>query len=236
MKKKHFLIFILNLLMGVTPSTAGLVANGTRIIFGSEINSKTVMLANANEYPVIVQVWVDKAEGVPTVSTPFSIFPAIFKLTEGERKGITILYDGAPLPDNKESLFWLNLYEVPPTVDGRKSPKVTLAMNTQMKLIFRPEKIKKNLKSHLTEVKFSDSKDRVILFNDSPFYVNIATVSDDTKFSDVKFEHKQDKTLAPFGKIEIIKSPSSTGKSVKSLSVEYYNDLGAISKFHSSSR
>ncbi|WP_016678677.1 fimbria/pilus periplasmic chaperone, partial [Yersinia pestis] len=38
---------------------AGLIAGSTRIIYQPELRERTLMLANTNDYPVVVQTWID---------------------------------------------------------------------------------------------------------------------------------------------------------------------------------
>ncbi|MFS1537390.1 MAG: fimbria/pilus periplasmic chaperone [Candidatus Phlomobacter fragariae] len=102
------------------------------------------LLANTNSYPVIIQSWVDYGEANPQTESPFLVLALIFHLPAQKIQAIRIVYNGDHLPDDRESVFWLNLYEIPPNLHdqalNQDSPKVNLTMNTQLKLFYRPGK------------------------------------------------------------------------------------------------
>ncbi len=123
---------------------AGILAGTTRVIYTEKDTEKTVMLVNTNAYPVFTQVWVDDGSNNPDFENPpFIVLPAVFHLLPKEIKAIRILYNKMPLATDRESVYWLNLYEIPPV---KKSSLVgnglNVAMNTQLKVFFRPKQLK----------------------------------------------------------------------------------------------
>ena len=51
---------------------AGLIASGTRVIYTEGTREISLMLANTNSWPVIVQSWVDDGSGNPAYTgAPF---------------------------------------------------------------------------------------------------------------------------------------------------------------------
>ena len=122
---------------------AGLMPEQTRLIFHEGQTQRSLMLANTNAYPVVVQTWVDNGEGnrAPENSVSAMIaLPSVFRLQPEALQGLRIVYDGSALPQDRESVSWLNLYEIPPAkVDAPAlSTRVAVAMNTQMKIFYRP--------------------------------------------------------------------------------------------------
>ncbi|SDT51074.1 P pilus assembly protein, chaperone PapD [Pseudomonas prosekii] len=122
---------------------AGLMPEQTRLIFHEGQTQRSLMLANTNAYPVVVQTWVDNGEGnrAPEDSVSAMIaLPSVFRLQPQALQGLRIVYDGSALPKDRESVSWLNLYEIPPAkVDAPAlSTRVAVAMNTQMKIFYRP--------------------------------------------------------------------------------------------------
>jgi len=127
-------------LLGVNPARAGLLAGATRVIVGEGQRDVSLMLVNTNDYPVIVQTWVDRGEADPQALSPFASLPPVFRLQPGARQGIRILLaDAQELPGDRESAFWLNLYEIPPTSNTPAADRLALAMNTQLKIFYRPK-------------------------------------------------------------------------------------------------
>lgn len=126
---------------------AGIVASSTRLIMTQQQPSLSVILANTNDYPIMVQTWIDDGSPDSTpekASAPFIPLPAVFRMQPGAVQGLRVINKQderlRALPADRESVFWLNLYEIPP-----KNPKilradvhVAMAMNTQMKVFYRP--------------------------------------------------------------------------------------------------
>ncbi len=122
---------------------AGLMPEQTRLIFHEGQAQRSLMLANTNPYPVVVQTWVDNGEGnrAPENSASAMIaLPSVFRLQPQALQGLRIVYDGSALPKDRESVSWLNLYEIPPAKADAPalSTRVAVAMNTQMKIFYRP--------------------------------------------------------------------------------------------------
>jgi len=120
---------------------AGILTEGTRVIYPDESNGRTLRIANTNPWPVLVQPWVDQGEGhLEAANAPFVVLPAIFRLDPSASQTLHILYTGAPLPEDRESLFWLNLHEIPPSDPGadEDQARLSLTFNMQLKLLYRP--------------------------------------------------------------------------------------------------
>lgn len=121
---------------------SGIMPASSRVIYHSAEREKTLMLVNTNDYPIVVQSWVDNGEGSPdAVTAPFVVIPPVFRLAAGSIQGLRIVYNHDPLPQDKESVFWLNLYEIPPGNSSNDPFHLTLAMNTQLKIFYRPEAV-----------------------------------------------------------------------------------------------
>jgi len=125
---------------------AGLLAEATRILYPAGASARTLTLTNTNAWPVVVQTWFDHGAGDPdaTPVPPFIATPAVFRLDPGGVQTLRIVHTGETLPAERESVYWLNLYEIPPAVAADASPddpdadRLDLAVNTQLKLFYRP--------------------------------------------------------------------------------------------------
>lgn len=62
-------------------------------------------------------------------------------------------------------MFWLNLYEIPPSQPTTPplASRVTLAMNTQMKIFYRPKALKGNAENAAEAVSFTLQKRRAAI-------------------------------------------------------------------------
>lgn len=119
----------------------GVTTEVTRIIVQAPAHESGVQLANLNAYPVIVQAWVDDGEllsGPDNSTAPIIALPAVFRLQPGGQRNLRLVYSGAPLPQDRESLFWLNLYEMPPQPQNTATDYLTITLRTQTKVFYRP--------------------------------------------------------------------------------------------------
>lgn len=128
---------------------AGMLVDKTRVIFHEGEDTQGINVMNINAYPAFVQVWVDTGDinnFTQSPDAPFVLIPPIFNLRADEVKSVKIIYDGKKLPADRESLFWINLYEVPAVKTGLTQRQYLLmSMKTQLKLIYRPKSLRDNV-------------------------------------------------------------------------------------------
>ena len=146
---KHFIAtacaVLVALCLYATGAEAGVVIGGTRVVFPASQGEVTVRLSNTSNHPALVEAWIDDGDvrSTPeTSNTPFLITPPLFRMEATRDQSLRILYvQGAkPLPTDRESLFWLNVLEVPPKPTGEAADRNTLqfAIRSRLKLFYRP--------------------------------------------------------------------------------------------------
>ncbi len=97
----------------------------------------------------MTQAWIDKgdARASPTsIEVPFTVTPPVARIDPGKGQTLRILYTGEPLAQDRESVFWLNVLEIPPkpTAEEADVNKLQLAFRSRIKLFFRPAGLKGN--------------------------------------------------------------------------------------------
>lgn len=224
-------LFLLLTLSTFNLSLAGIMAETTRLIFPAGATERSLMLANTNQYPVLVQTWVDNGDVNNTpekTDSPFIVIPAVFKMGAGEIRGIRVVFKTQQLPQDKESVFWLNLYEIPPTstqASGDKA-KLLVAMNTQMKIFYRPKSLTKKVDTIQDNLQFSLIKENDTLIlnchNDSAFYASFGSLKLLAAGKTYKPETKLDMMVAPFSTDKFI---FKTGPIAKGLQFDLEFDL-----------
>lgn len=185
MKKIACALLLLGGLLPAILAQAGIIASTTRVIFHEGDNEKGLMLLNTNDYPVVVQTWVDDGDvnADPEQSTaPFVSLPAVFSMQPNTIKGLRLIYNQQSLPADRESVFWINLYEIPPTrpVTPPQQPRVTMAMNTQMKIFYRPKAlVKKDGYTPMPAFSLQKEDNHYVLVcdNRSAFHLSFARIS-----------------------------------------------------------
>ncbi|MBB1201528.1 molecular chaperone [Enterobacteriaceae bacterium 89] len=155
--------------------------NTTRVVFNHGATQQTVSLVNDGDYPVVVQSWVDDGDpqkGPSQANVPFVVLPPVLKILPGERRELKIMTTGKGLATDRESLYWLNVYQIPPEV---KSPqageKVRLALRNQLKVLWRPKNIGVLTEKSINMLSFRYEDGMIHAVNDSSWNIILADVS-----------------------------------------------------------
>ncbi|HFH2546611.1 TPA: molecular chaperone [Klebsiella aerogenes] len=229
--------YALVLAFATLSAQAGIIASATRVIFNEGDTEKTLMLLNANSYPIVAQTWVDKGDVnvSPELSrAPFVPLPSVFSLQPSSLQGLRIVFTGTTLPEDRESVFWLNLYEIPPSQPNTPplTTRVTLAMNTQMKIFYRPKVLKGKEEQAAENIAFSLKKTPggILLscINHSPFYLSFAGLLLKSGHRKYPIRIENDMMTAPFSIRDYHLNEIPTPKISLPLSVEvsFINDQG----------
>lgn len=122
---------------------ASVVISGTRVVYPEKEREVTVKLTNEGDRPSLVQAWVDdgRVNALPDDSkVPFMLTPPLFRLDPKKGQSLRLIYTQEPLAQDKETLYWLNVLDVPPqAADDPDAPNLLqLAFRSRIKLFFRP--------------------------------------------------------------------------------------------------
>ena len=135
--KSTWMLFCL-LLAGV--AHAGILIDATRVIYPAGKREVTLALTSKAADPRLIQTWIDSGEeDTPpeAISAPFIIIPPIFRLNPNQGQSLRIIHTGGALPQDRESVFWLNVLEIPPKPDAR-SDHIQLTVRSRLKIFYRP--------------------------------------------------------------------------------------------------
>lgn len=132
------------LLMGVMslPAQAAIVLHATRVIYQAKDREASVKLENVSEQPVVVQSWLDEGNlqrDPGEIKTPFLLMPPMVRVEPGKGQTLRLMYTGEPLPNDRESVYYLNVLEIPPKVakvEGQNT--LNMALRTRIKVFYRP--------------------------------------------------------------------------------------------------
>ncbi|WP_353231748.1 fimbrial biogenesis chaperone [Pseudomonas helleri] len=164
---------------------AGIMPEQTRLIIHEGDSQRSLMLANTNTYPVVVQTWIDNGEGTQApenASNAMLALPSVFRMQPGAVQGLRIVYDGSPQPKDRESVSWLNIYEIPPTKTEvpLATTQVAVAMNTQMKVFYRPANLPSSPEKMAAALTFSIERRGngwvLLCHNPTPFHASFSSL------------------------------------------------------------
>ncbi len=235
-------IFLFVFLFMISTSLyASVIINGTRIIYNEKSKSKVVQLVNENKWPALVQVWLDKGdpnELPEDIKTPFAITPPIFKMLPNAGQNLRLTYLGDSLPKDRESIYYLNVLEIPPEKeDAIESNKNTMQIEirSRIKLFFRPTGI--GMPELLNEklifsFKKSTKGNALFIKNNSPWFITFQDVVIHDASNKMKLEGKM---VAPYSDV-ILNSDSGTGIpnafiNAKKISYSVINDYGGLDTY-----
>lgn len=181
----QFILFLLGFACVPTLLHAGILASQTRVIFLEGEREQTLMLANTNEYPILTQVWIDDGtNNADFEDTPFVVLPAVFQMQSKDVKGIRLIFNGMELAKDRESIYWLNLYEIPAVKKtDLDQDYLNLSMNTQLKVYFRPKVLKVlsieeiNRQLQLSYIDHGAQPAEMMLKNPTAFHVTAINLS-----------------------------------------------------------
>lgn len=210
-------------------STSGLAAinvDRTRIIMDSKQKSLSVVLTNENKRtPYLAQSWVEDDKGKRT--DLLLALPPLQRIDPGKKSQVRILQ--APgggiksLPQDRESLFWFNVREIPPEVSSDENV-LQLAMQSQLKLFYRPASVRK-ADGDTPETRLVVTRDNghAVLKNPTPYYITVAWLGPDRKYPLRGFDEPS--MVAPFSSLTL---KAELPVSLRSLSVGYIDDYGGL--------
>lgn len=198
-------------------------AEKTRVVFNSGSIAESLSLVNSEKEPVVVQVWTDN--GDPTVSpdqvhTPVVINPPVFKMKPGEIRNIRLLLVSAGgLPQDRESVYWLNIYQIPPNTETQHKgeKKIVLPLKIRMKVFVRPEKIGELQENDAQKLQFSIDHEpgnkTLLIQNPTPWHLTLSSLRSGktalpgvmvAPFTSERVEIPADKTLADKVEYDVI--------------------------------
>ncbi|MEB6377365.1 fimbria/pilus periplasmic chaperone [Leclercia adecarboxylata] len=134
------LLASLLIMPGVSAVQAGIIIGGTRLIFDGSKKEAALNVKNPDDSPYLVHSWID-ALSDSAQKPPFIITPPLYRLDKGQQNVERIVLTGA-LPQNRETLFWLNIKSIPSATTAENS--LQIAVKTRIKLIYRPTSLKRS--------------------------------------------------------------------------------------------
>ncbi|BFI97348.1 MAG: molecular chaperone FimB [Rhodanobacter sp.] len=228
---------LLALVIGSGPVQASVVIAGTRVVLPSQPGEVTIRLTNDSDHPALVEAWIDAGNlnSTPdTANSPFLITPPLFRMDPHKDQSLRIIYTqgSQTLPADRESLFWLNVLEVPPKPSGQQNADrnyLQFAIRSRLKLFYRPtglpgDALKAPDKLVFKAVGGSDAALEV--HNPTPYYITISRLS---LGSDGKAIDGANGMVAPFGDLRLpLKHLAHAPASGTPVAFATIDDYGAV--------
>ncbi|ASW02136.1 fimbria/pilus periplasmic chaperone [Paraburkholderia aromaticivorans] len=184
---------------------ASVTIGGTRVVYPLEQREVTVKLDNDSKAPSLVQVWIDdgNTDAKPgEIKVPFVITPPIFRMDAKKAQTLRVMYTGEPLPQDRESVYWLNVLDIPPKAGSAPDANtLSLAYRTRIKIFVRPGKLPGKPEDAAAQLNWkiaasADGKGQAVsVSNPTPYYVSFSEI--DVESSGHTFRNEQGGMVAP---------------------------------------
>ena len=209
---------------------ADIVISGTRVIYPQSAKDVTVKMENRGTKPLLLQSWLD--DGRDTVNPqelklPFIVTPPVSRIDPSKGQTVRITWTQQPLAQDRESLFWFNVLEVPPKAkDGDSQNVLQLAFRTRIKMFFRPDGLPGDPAIAAGNLKWSQQGTALIANNSSPYYVSMAKATVTVNGKKIEVDSH---TIPPLSNETI---PVKNAPALRGGKIEYtaINDFGGTEK------
>ena len=228
MFKRHSLSLCMGLLglLAASQACAGISLSSTRLIFDGSHKEAGITVRNNGE-AVLIQSWVDTDN---TPSAPFAVTPPLARVNGLEQQLLRVIYEGAGMPADRESVVWLNVQEIPQA--SKVQNTLQLAVRQRIKVFFRPAGMKTEAYLAPTELMWSlaerAGKPVLVVTNPGLYHVSIAEIT--LQAGGVK-EHPFDSMMIAPGEQKEFNLKQLSRDSSPTLLFSSINDYGAQDRY-----
>lgn len=156
---------------------AGVIVGGTRIIYDGDKKEASIGVENPDASPYLIQSWVETETG-QSDKRSFIVTPPLFRLDAKQKNTLRVIQTAPGLAADRETLYWLNIKSIPAADASRTENTLQLAINTRIKLIYRPAALKGSTPDQVsTKLTWSRQGQDLKVNNPTPYYINFNTIS-----------------------------------------------------------
>lgn len=189
-------LLVLLLAGSVMPAWGGIYIYGTRIIYPAQKKEITVQIMNEGSRGALVQSWIDDGDtSLPPekIQVPFVMTPPVAKVSGGSGQQLKIKQLANTLPQDRESLFFLNVLDIPPnSTESEGKNIIKFAMQNRIKFIYRPQGITGVDKNSFSRLNVSYARGAIKIKNNSANWITIPELVGNSKIN------KETLLLAPW--------------------------------------
>lgn len=200
----------------IMPVQASVTLGGTRLIYDASKREAAISVTNGPQaVPHLIQSWVE-VDGSSTEKAPFIVTPPLFRLDAGRENTLRVIFTGeSALPDNRESVYWLNVKSIP-AVEKSDQNRLLIAVKSRIKLFYRPGSLNTEAAAEAwKKLTFSHAGGQLTITNPTPYYVSLYSLKVGSRAI------KNPPMVAPFGNASV-SSLSGT------VTWQAINDFGGI--------
>lgn len=213
---------------------AGITISGTRVIYPSDAREVTVKLENRSPLPLLVQSWIDAGDAnvAPEDSdVPFILMPPVSRVEPAKTQ--TLRISATPManhPTDRETLYWINVLEVPPQSKGDKN-YLSIAYRNRLKVFYRPATLPALSSEAMEKVSWRLQGDKLLANNPTPYHISYASVQV-SGHGTAAVPGGEGGMIAPFSEqvFQLTRTKTVTGGQPNTVITNAINDYGAFIK------
>ncbi|WP_313129959.1 fimbria/pilus periplasmic chaperone [Pseudescherichia vulneris] len=195
------------LVITALPAWSGVYIYGTRVIYPAAQKEVTVQLMNKGDRSALVQAWIDdgNTQTPPEkLNVPFLLTPPVVKVNGNSGQQLKIKLLNANLPQNQESLYYLNVLDIPPNADNNAGKnKLKFALQNRIKLIYRPASVARVNKETFSKIDIMRTNNGITVKNNSANWLTITEIKSTVK------ANKATLLLAPHASVNLPGAPAA---------------------------
>ncbi|MFT8210805.1 MAG: fimbria/pilus periplasmic chaperone [Symbiopectobacterium sp.] len=213
-------------LMGSVPAFGVVNIEGTRVILHDGEMSTSLILSNSEKQPTLVQVWSDDGDPLTPperATTSLIAVPPVFSMKPGEARSLRLLLTSRQgVANDKESLLWLNVYQISPNTAEmtRHTQNVVLPLRLRLKVFIRPAGLGDPNESDGEQLRFRLLQGRdgaqLQVTNPTPWHMTLTDIS----YAEQRLGSMM---VAPTSSVNLLINRAIVGQA---LSYQPINDLG----------
>ncbi|MCY1700943.1 fimbria/pilus periplasmic chaperone [Lelliottia sp. SL45] len=219
------LFLLLSSTFAQATNVGGVTVGGTRLIYNGGKKEASLSVTNTDINPYLIQSWTETQNG-GAEKAPFIITPPLFRLDGNQKNLLRIVRTGGSLPEDRESLYWLNVKSIPRGSKKEGVNTLQIAVKTRIKLLYRPHGLKGVPEDFTSKLTWAQSGNRLTVTNPTPFVMN---------FQQVKVGGREVKDITyvlPMGQATFTVPANTSGP----VSWKIISDYGGIGAEHTSMR
>lgn len=202
----------------VMPAQAGVALGATRVIYPADHKQVSLGVnSNDEKNTFLIQSWVENDEGKK--DGRFVITPPLFVM-QGKKENTLRIIDATnhSLPQDRESLFWLNVKSIPSAdKSAMKANVLQLAITSRIKLLYRPKGLNPAPDKAPEMLRFRRAAGSLTLVNPTPYFLTVTQLNAGTRILE--------NTMVPPSGEATVKLPADAGADI---TYQTINDFGAL--------
>ncbi|WP_336797636.1 fimbria/pilus periplasmic chaperone [Erwinia aphidicola] len=166
---------LLSTTLATQQASAAISLDRTRVIFDGKAKSASLSISNQNtQLPYLAQTWIEDEKG-NKINSPLTALPPLQRVEPGKKSQVKVqaLPAANALAQDRETLYYFNLREIPPKSD--KANTLQIALQTRIKLLYRPAAlyIAQNSAPPQEQLTLTRKGDRYLVNNPTGYYITL---------------------------------------------------------------